>query len=878
MGSAIAGAAVRAVRYLHDTPWSINQNVLAENTFPSHLGKVVAGVSKVGPDQLERLKQALGGHYQFERELGQGAFATVFLARDVRLERLVAVKVLHIEPSSELNEIRFLREIRFLAGLQHPNIVPVHDSGHLENLLYYVMPYVRGESLRERIKRERQLAVADAVRITCELADALDCAHNTGIIHRDIKPENILLSGSHPMLADFGVARAINISRSNNLTRPGFGSPGTPAYMSPEQMLGERELDRRTDIYSLGCVLYEMLTGKAPFEGEGGFVKRFTEHAPSVRTVRHDVNSALDRTLAKALERIPEQRYGSASEMAKSLSESESQRPNGARSVDSAPATGWDQTRNRRRARYALATGGGTILLLAAVVAATVVTRGKKAEAAASGEQSRHIAVMYFEDLTPDKRLATVATGLTEDLIDQLSQVSGLRVISPNGVRAFRDNSLPIDSIARRLNTGTLIGGSVSSSGATLRLTVRLIDGTTGDQFHTRTFQRPSWDFFTLQDSLTSDVAFALRERLGREIRLREQRSVASSIAAWQLVQRGEGLTSEGASLIRRRDSTAAIVLERADSLFAQAEALDPKWITPTVDRARNALTSAFVEPSNVRLVESALKRAGAQSERALTKSGDAPEALAARGEARLRQVTFGIAARTDSLLRLAQADLQKAAGARPDLARTWNLLGEVYLAQGRYSEAAGAYKSAFDADAFLTEARGISQMLIFSNLSAGKFDDARRWCREAQRRFTDDLRFFECELVILGWSGNTRKDIAAAWEKVIAIEKRDSTNLLAINRRFRRMMVAAVLARAGLRDSARSVLAQAPREADLMRPALTAEAYVHVLLGQRKEAIAILTQLVSASPHLRAVVAQSPWFTELRTEPEFRTLFAGSF
>ncbi|MFL5479550.1 MAG: serine/threonine-protein kinase, partial [Gemmatimonadaceae bacterium] len=188
-------------------------------------------------DQLDRLKRALGEHYRFQRELGQGAFATVFLAHDMRLERLVAIKVLHIDPNSELNETRFLREIHFLAGLQHPNIIPVHDFGHLENLLYYVMPYVRGESLRERIRRDGRLAISDAVRMTCELTDALECAHNAGVIHRDIKPENILLSGVHPLLADFGVARAINISTSKKITRTGFGSPGTPAYMSPEQML-----------------------------------------------------------------------------------------------------------------------------------------------------------------------------------------------------------------------------------------------------------------------------------------------------------------------------------------------------------------------------------------------------------------------------------------------------------------------------------------------------------------------------------------------------------------------------------------------------------------------------------------------------------------
>lgn len=824
-------------------------------------------------DQLDRLKRALGGHYRFERELGQGAFATVFLARDLRLERLVAIKILHVEPSSELNEIRFLQEIHFLAGLQHPNIVPVHDSGHLENLLYYVMPYVRGESLRERIKRERQLAMADAVRITCELADALECAHNAGVIHRDIKPENILLSGTHPLLADFGVARAINVSRSKKITRTGFGSPGTPAYMSPEQMLGERELDRRTDIYSLGCVLYEMLTGRAPFEGEGGFVKRFTEPPPSARAVRPEVPPSLDGAVTKSLGRLPEERFDSAAEMGKALVDGPAAAVTSANAIPHVNIQD-DDGRRHRRMWYVAASIGGLLVLLAAAVAANVLTRSASPSAGSPEDLSRRIAVLYFDDLTPDRRLGSVATGLTEDLIDELSQVSGLRVISPNGVRPFRNDSLPVDSVARRLGTGTLVGGSVSSSGATLRLTVRLIDGRTGEQFHSRTFQRPSWDFFALQDSLTSDVAFSLRERLGKAIRLHEQRSAANSVRSWQLVQQGEDLLAEGSARIRRQDSTATMLLKRADSLFAQAESVDPKWVTPSVDRAKNAVTSAFLRAADSQYVLTTLESAVAEAERGLVKMRDAPEALAVRGEARLRMVTFGVAARPDSALILAQSDLQRAASVRPDLARIWTLLGEVYMGEGNYSDAARAYESAYDADAFLSEGRSVAQMLITTNLSAGKSAEAQKWCNEAQRRYADDLRFFECQLVVLGWSGHTRADAGSAWEKLAAAERRDSTNLLDLNRRFRRMMVAAVLARAGLRDSARSVMAHAPREKHQVRPALASEAYVHVLLGERSEAIQLLRTLVSDSPQIRAFVGRSPWFTELRSDPEFQTLF----
>jgi hypothetical protein len=267
-------------------------------------------------DPIAPLRAALRGHYEIEREIGQGAFATVYLARDLKHERKVAVKVLNADPTSETGELRFIREIRLLARLQHPNILPLHDSGHVESLLYYVMPFVNGETLRARIDRERQLSTDAACSLAREIADALAYAHGQGIIHRDIKPENILLSAGHPVLADFGIARAIDLAGVRQLTRTGMGSPGTPAYMSPEQLLGEGEIDARSDIYSLGCVFYEMLCGKPPFTGKDGFVRRFTEPPPRVTKMRAGVGESIQTALSKALARNPNDRYSSAADFA----------------------------------------------------------------------------------------------------------------------------------------------------------------------------------------------------------------------------------------------------------------------------------------------------------------------------------------------------------------------------------------------------------------------------------------------------------------------------------------------------------------------------------------------------------------------------------
>src|SRR5256714_15310465 len=210
------------------------------------------------PDTIASLRAALRGHYDSERELGQGAFATVYLARDLKHERKVAIKVLHADPTSDIGELRFIREIRLLARLQHPNILALHDSGHVETLLYYVMPYIGGDTLRDRIDAEKQLPVEVACNIARDVADALSCAHGQGIIHRDIKPENILLSAGHPILADFGIARVIDLAGVRQLTRTGVASPGTPAYMSPEQLMGDKEPDGRSDTYMPGSVLFQM--------------------------------------------------------------------------------------------------------------------------------------------------------------------------------------------------------------------------------------------------------------------------------------------------------------------------------------------------------------------------------------------------------------------------------------------------------------------------------------------------------------------------------------------------------------------------------------------------------------------------------------------
>ena len=273
-------------------------------------------------DQVIRLNAALEGRYTIERELGEGGMATVYLADDLKHERKVALKVLKPELAAVVGAERFLAEIKTTANLQHPHILPLFDSGEVDGFLFYVMPHVQGESLRERIDREKQLGVEDSLAITQKVADALDDAHENGVVHRDIKPGNILLSErGEPLVADFGIALAVAQAGAGRITETGL-SLGTPHYMSPEQATGDRDVGPRSDVYALGCVLYELLAGQPPFSAptaQAVLVQILTSDAPSITNVRRTVPPQVGHALARALEKLPADRFTSAAEFAAAL-------------------------------------------------------------------------------------------------------------------------------------------------------------------------------------------------------------------------------------------------------------------------------------------------------------------------------------------------------------------------------------------------------------------------------------------------------------------------------------------------------------------------------------------------------------------------------
>jgi serine/threonine-protein kinase len=430
-------------------------------------------------DAKEFLAQGLADRYELSAEIGRGGMATVVRARDRKHDRDVAIKVLR--PELDLgSEDRFLREVGIVARLNHPHILPLHDSGVSDGVRYFVMPFVKGGSLRERLQRERQLPVDDAVAIIRQVARALSYAHAQGVVHRDIKPENILVHEGQPVLADFGIALATG--GTTRLTGSGM-TLGTPEYVSPEQALGEEDIDARSDVYSLACVLYELLAGEPPFVGPNArsvLTKRLVDAPPSVRRLRPGVSAAIDEAILEALARAPADRTPSAAAFAERLSAPESVRP-----------------------------------------------------------RSPVVAVLPFLNLSSDPDNEFFADGITEDVIVHLSKLRTLDVISRASVMPFKQRTQRVRDIAASLNAGSLLDGSVRRAGSRVRIVAQLIDARTEQPLWSSTYDRDLTDIFAIQTDVALQIAGALRAELTTDERLRLQREPTTDLTAYELYLRG---------------------------------------------------------------------------------------------------------------------------------------------------------------------------------------------------------------------------------------------------------------------------------------------------------------------------------------------------
>jgi eukaryotic-like serine/threonine-protein kinase len=871
-------------------------------------------------DPLDLLRAALEGRYAAERLIGEGGMATVYLARDLRHDRPVAVKVLRSELAVSIGADRFLREIKLAAQLQHPNILALYDSGEAAGFLYYVMPFVKGESLRARLNREEQLSLPDAIGLTCEIAEALQCAHSQNIIHRDIKPENILLHEGHALVADFGIARAVTQAGGDKLTETGM-AVGTPHYMSPEQALGAERVDGRADQYSLGCMLYEMLVGEPPFKGPNAMAilaRHSMEVVPSLQVVRHSIPDEVEDAIMRALEKTPADRFPNVRDFADALAEVDLgalDRRTSSRSMRARRTTPNRTSGVRRRtgsgsavekpslpsrilgfaragrARFWIA-AAALVLAIGGVLAWRIWLRPADASADTRGLSPNRIAVMYFQKTAGSSdSLGYLADGITEALINELSGVSNLEVISRNGVLPFKNAPVAPDSVAQVLKAGTLVEGTLAQAGERLRLTVSLINGSNGAQIGSKILDRPREEIFALQDDLAKEVAFFLRQQLGREIQLQASRVETRNTKAWELMQKALTEARGAEPLVAAGDTAAAArQYQRADSLLAQAEASDKSWVGPPTQRGWLAYRRARAAGVEKGPGDEWTRKGLEHAQRALQIQPTDPDALEVHAILIYWRWLLNLepdATKSAQLLAEAEKELRASVAANPTQASAWTTLSHLLINKNETAEAKLAAMRAYESDPYLANANVTLWRLFSTSADLEDAIEANHWCEEGYRRFPKDSRFTECRLWVLFLKGQ-KPDIDKAWElhrEFVELVPPDARQLEELRGR---MIVAVVIARAaassqntGLRDSAEAVIARSRGDAtvDPTRDLAQWEAIAQTILGNKDQAFRQLSIFIASNPQQRVSFDKEElwWFRDLRSDPRWAALAGAS-
>ncbi|MDX2194333.1 MAG: protein kinase [Gemmatimonadales bacterium] len=610
---------------------------------------------------LDPLQTALSGRYAVTGEIGRGATAIVVRARDLRHDRDVAIKVLLPELAVAIGPERFQREITIVARLRHPHILPLLDAGENAGLLWYAMPYVEGESLRARLHRLRRLPVAEAVRFACEVAAALDRAHRDEVVHRDIKPENILLDREVAVVTDFGIARARGAPAAGDAVTPQDMLMGTPPYMSPEQVTGATDLDARSDVYSLGCVLYEMLTGAAPFRGPATEV--LAHHAltpaPDPRMARAEVPESVAAAVRRAMEKDPAQRFAGARAFAEALS--------GGGGANATPSM-------LGRLRSAFATSASGTPSPATPPGSPAAPLGTTPPGRAPIES---LAVLPFAAQGGEEDTACLAEGIADGIMSKLGGIEGLRIVPRSVVFRYAGQTDDPIGIARELGVRAVVTGRLHQRGERLHVSVELLDASRESPLWAERYERSMHDILALQEEMVAEVARSLRLRPSGEAQRRLARRPTDDPVAYRAYLRGrhhvQARTVEG--------------LRQAIAHFEEAIAHDPSFAL-----AHDGLADAFhlLGCHNTQPPMEAFPRATMASQRALELDPALASAHASLGYARL---VF------DRDWAGAAASLRQALALDPRHPTAHQWLAWLLMAAERFDEALASLQRAHDLD-----------------------------------------------------------------------------------------------------------------------------------------------------------------------------------
>ena len=771
-----------------------------------------------------RLSTALADHYRIERELGRGGMAVVYLAEDLKHHRQVAIKVLRPELSAIVGSERFLREIEIAATLQHPHILPLFDSGQVtaghpersegpQSFLYYVMPFVEGESLRERLTRETQLPLETALQITREIGSALQYAHEHGVVHRDIKPENVMLSGGHAVVADFGIARALHAANGEQLTLTGM-VVGTPQYMSPEQASGEK-VDGRSDQYSLGCALYEMLSGKPPFLGPtplAVLARHSAEPVPSLRAVRQSVPLGVEAAIMRAMAKRPEDRFPSIREF---LSALEAQQI-----AAFVPA----QSRGRSRRVAEIAAG----LLLG--VALWWLTIGRLAHSTPGGVTA--IAVLPFLDLGGSPDTTYLGLGMTDGLIADLAEVGSLKVISRSSGATAQGAARSLADLSSELGVQAVVQGWIGRIADTVRVRLRFLHAPDSTTLFAKDYQRRLGELPDLQ----REIATALTGSISASVKGSEQS---------RLAVRGEVEQRAYEAFLRGRFYLEQEELELARAQFEQASRITPDWAPPYVGMANYYTSLPFYSDVPPAVV---LPKARAALVHALQLDESLAEAHA---------VNAYIRAYYEWDWRAAEQEFRRALELRPNYADAYFSYSRFLASRRRFDEAIAQLGHALELDPLSLSLQTNRSLLDYF---AGRYDKAKQGLMEVLKSdSTDRLSRWGLALVA---EQQGRVD-----EAIAILERLGGTSLNT------KSSLGHAYGLAGRARQARNVLRVLQTAAERSYVPSYFFALVHAGLGERDQALRYLEKAYEERSTVLAYVQIDPRLASLRAEPRFVAL-----